>query len=40
LRSYNPTVNGGCTNLIAGDTICLSAPAGLSKLKTAPRGQA
>jgi LysM repeat protein len=28
LRSYNPTINPTCTNLIAGNNICLTLPGG------------
>jgi LysM repeat protein len=45
LIAYNPAINGGCTNLIAGTNICLSPAAGtytpttISGVTTSPAGQ-
>jgi hypothetical protein len=33
---YNPTVNQDCSNLIVGDSICVTPPGGLPVLRVVP----
>ena len=36
LASFNPTINKGCTDLVVGDSICLSPLVGYAKPKGVP----